>query len=136
MANPTQARRRGRNDPSSQRAYPAHGWPICEAKEQLGGFTLIDLPDLDAAIALAERSPLARIGSIEVRPLKHSAGVSARHDGKARYAFGQHQSRAGAGALILVKGPACGLEATRSRPWRQPGRCMRRELKNSRQNAT
>ena len=43
--------------------------PFAETKEQLGGFTLIDARDLNEAIALAERSPLARIGSIEVRPL-------------------------------------------------------------------
>jgi len=45
--------------------------PFAETKEQLGGFTLIDVRDLNEAIALAERSPLARIGSIEVRPVGH-----------------------------------------------------------------
>ena len=45
--------------------------PFAETKEQLGGFSLIDARDLNEAIALAERSPLARIGSIEVRPLGH-----------------------------------------------------------------
>jgi hypothetical protein len=45
--------------------------PFAETKEQLGGFTLIDVRDLNEAIALAERSPLARIGSIEVRPTGH-----------------------------------------------------------------
>jgi hypothetical protein len=45
--------------------------PFAETKEQLGGFTLIDVRDLNEAIALAECSPLARIGSIEVRPVGH-----------------------------------------------------------------
>ena len=45
--------------------------PFAETKEQLGGFILIEVPDLNAAIAIAERSPLARIGSIEVRPVGH-----------------------------------------------------------------
>ena len=45
--------------------------PFAETKEQLGGFMLIDVRDLNEAIALAERSPLARIGSIEVRPAGH-----------------------------------------------------------------
>jgi hypothetical protein len=45
--------------------------PFAETKEQLGGFMLIDARDRNEAIALAVRSPLARIGSIEVRPLGH-----------------------------------------------------------------
>ena len=45
--------------------------PFAETKEQLGGFLLIDVRDLNEAIALAERSPLAKVGSIEVRPLGH-----------------------------------------------------------------
>jgi hypothetical protein len=45
--------------------------PFAETKEQLGGFILIDVRDLNEAIDLAGRSPLARIGSIEVRPVGH-----------------------------------------------------------------
>ena len=45
--------------------------PFAETKEQLGGFILVEVADLNAAIAIAERSPLARIGSIEVRPMGH-----------------------------------------------------------------
>jgi hypothetical protein len=45
--------------------------PFAETKEQLGGFILIDVRDLNEAIALAGRSPLARVGSIEVRPAGH-----------------------------------------------------------------
>ena len=43
--------------------------PFAETKEQLGGYYLIDAPDLDAAIATAAKIPGARTGSIEVRPI-------------------------------------------------------------------
>lgn len=46
-----------------------HDGPFAEAKEQLGGFYLIDAPDLDAAIAIARRVPLAPGGAVEIRPL-------------------------------------------------------------------
>ena len=43
--------------------------PFAETKEALGGFYIIEAPDLDAAIASAARIPGARVGSIEVRPI-------------------------------------------------------------------
>lgn len=43
--------------------------PYAEAKEQLGGFHLIDVPDLDAALAWAARCPSASRGRVEVRPI-------------------------------------------------------------------
>ena len=43
--------------------------PFVETKEQLGGFILVDVPDLNAAIQVAARIPLAKYGSIEVRPI-------------------------------------------------------------------
>lgn len=43
--------------------------PFAETREQLGGFYLIEAKDLDEALAIAERVPSARFGSIEVRPL-------------------------------------------------------------------
>ena len=43
--------------------------PFAETKEQLGGFYLIDVPDLDDAVHWAARCPVATGGSIEVRPL-------------------------------------------------------------------
>ncbi len=42
--------------------------PFAEAKEQLGGFILLDLPSLDAALEWAARCPAAATGAIEVRP--------------------------------------------------------------------
>jgi hypothetical protein len=47
--------------------------PFAETREQLGGFYLIEAKDLDEALAIAERVPSARIGSIEVRPLVPTA---------------------------------------------------------------
>src|SRR5206468_10463956 len=46
-----------------------HDGPFAETKEQLGGFYLIDVPDLDAAISWAARCPGAARGAIEVRPI-------------------------------------------------------------------
>ena len=43
--------------------------PYAEAKEQLGGFHIIDVPDLDAALAWAARCPSAGRGAVEVRPV-------------------------------------------------------------------
>ena len=43
--------------------------PFAETKEQLGGYFLVDVSDLDEALAIAARIPSARNGSIEVRPL-------------------------------------------------------------------
>jgi hypothetical protein len=44
--------------------------PFAETKEQLAGFYMIEARDLDEAIALAGRIPPARVGSIEVRPIR------------------------------------------------------------------
>jgi hypothetical protein len=43
--------------------------PYADSKEQLGGYYLIDAPDLDAALAWAARCPGAGHGTIEVRPV-------------------------------------------------------------------
>ena len=43
--------------------------PYTESKEQLGGYFLIDVPDLDAAISWAAKCPGASHGTVEVRPL-------------------------------------------------------------------
>jgi hypothetical protein len=43
--------------------------PFAETREQLGGYFLVDVPNLDEAIALAAKIPSARFGTIEVRPL-------------------------------------------------------------------
>lgn len=43
--------------------------PYAEAKEQMGGFILIDAADRTEAIEIAAGIPLARLGTIEVRPV-------------------------------------------------------------------
>jgi hypothetical protein len=43
--------------------------PYAESKEQLGGYYVIDVPDLDAAITWAARCPGASHGTVEVRPV-------------------------------------------------------------------
>ena len=43
--------------------------PYAETKEQLGGYYMIDVPDLDAALSWASRCPGAATGTMEVRPI-------------------------------------------------------------------
>lgn len=43
--------------------------PFAETKEQLGGFILIEARDMDEAVELASKIPMAQRGSIEVRPI-------------------------------------------------------------------
>jgi hypothetical protein len=43
--------------------------PYMETKEQLGGYFLIDVPDLDAAISWAARCPASIHGTVEIRPM-------------------------------------------------------------------
>ena len=44
--------------------------PFAETKEQLGGFFMIEVRDLNDAIRVAAKIPAARLGSVEVRPIK------------------------------------------------------------------
>ena len=46
--------------------------PYADTREQLAGYFLIDVADLDEAIAWARRCPSSRYGSIEIRPLAAS----------------------------------------------------------------
>ena len=43
--------------------------PYAETREQLGGFYMIDVPDLDAALSWAARCPGASHGVVEIRPI-------------------------------------------------------------------
>ena len=51
--------------------------PFAETREQLGGYYVIEAGDLDAAIAIAERIPPARFGTIEIRPVMEIGGLPA-----------------------------------------------------------
>lgn len=43
--------------------------PVADSKEQLGGYVVIEVPDLDTALEWAARSPAAAHAAVEVRPL-------------------------------------------------------------------
>jgi hypothetical protein len=56
------------------RAFVTDG-PFIETKEQLAGYFLIEAPSIEEAIAVAKRVPGARIGTVEVRPLRAVSGL-------------------------------------------------------------
>ena len=43
--------------------------PFADTKEQLGGYYIVEAPDLDAALEWAAQCPAARYGAVEVRPI-------------------------------------------------------------------
>jgi hypothetical protein len=49
--------------------------PFAETREQLGGYFLIDAKNVDEAVAVAARIPLARLGTVEVRPVIEIPGL-------------------------------------------------------------
>ena len=49
--------------------------PFAETREQLGGYYIVEARDLDEAMAIAERIPPARYGTIEIRPLMEIEGL-------------------------------------------------------------
>jgi hypothetical protein len=49
--------------------------PFIETREQLAGYFLINAKDRDEAIAIAARIPGARIGTVEIRPLREVGGL-------------------------------------------------------------
>ena len=46
-----------------------HDGPYADSKDELGGYYIIDVPDLDAALQWAARNPAASHGAVEVRPV-------------------------------------------------------------------
>jgi hypothetical protein len=51
--------------------------PFAETREQLGGYFLVEAENLDDAIAMAARIPMARKGTVEVRPVIEISGLPA-----------------------------------------------------------
>lgn len=49
--------------------------PFMETKEQLAGYFLVDAKDREEAIRIAEQVPGARIGTVEVRPIREISGL-------------------------------------------------------------
>ena len=51
--------------------------PFAETREQLGGYYLIEAHDLDEAMKIAERVPVAKHGTVEIRPVLEISGLPA-----------------------------------------------------------
>lgn len=49
--------------------------PFADTKEQLGGYVVLEVPDLDAALDWAARAPCASAGSVELRPVLPTPGA-------------------------------------------------------------
>ena len=68
-----QRTRRGTGDATSVRIRGGKtellNGPYADTREQLGGYFMVDVPDLDAALHWAARCPSAPHGTIEVRPV-------------------------------------------------------------------
>ena len=52
--------------------------PYAETKEQLGGYIVLELASLDEAIEWAEKSPVAALGAVEIRPLSDAVAKRCR----------------------------------------------------------
>lgn len=52
--------------------------PFAETKELLGGYNLIEAPSLEAAVAIAEQFPWAKVGCVEVREVRDMDAVRVR----------------------------------------------------------
>jgi len=50
--------------------------PFAETTEQLGGYYIIDVDNLDEAIAIASRLPPAKVGTVEIRPIFDTSPLS------------------------------------------------------------
>jgi hypothetical protein len=60
--------------------------PFTETREQIAGYFLINAKDLDEAIGIAARVPGARIGTVEVRPVREIAGLPGNNASEGRNA--------------------------------------------------
>lgn len=49
--------------------------PFLETKEQLAGYFLVDAKDRAEAVSIAKRVPGARIGTVEIRPVREISGL-------------------------------------------------------------
>ena len=52
--------------------------PFAETREQLGGYYVVEARDLEEAMGIAERIPVARVGTIEIRPVLEIPGLPDR----------------------------------------------------------
>jgi hypothetical protein len=63
--------------------------PFAETREQLGGYFLVDVKDLDEAIEIAKRIPGGRLGTVEIRPILEIGGLPETHASEVA-AMGSH----------------------------------------------
>jgi hypothetical protein len=49
--------------------------PFAETREQLGGFYIVEANDLDEVIAIAEKVPPVKYGTVEIRPVMEISGL-------------------------------------------------------------
>ena len=49
--------------------------PFAETREQIGGFFMVDAKNIEEAVEIASRLPPARIGTVEVRPVRFVEGL-------------------------------------------------------------
>lgn len=78
-AEPLQSATTARTVRVRQGAVSVTDGPFAETREQIGGYFLIDAPDMAAALRIAAGWPSARIGSIEVRPLEDGLALDRRY---------------------------------------------------------
>ena len=81
--------------------------PFADTKEAFAGIFMLDVPDLDAALAWAEKCPAAHWGTVEIRPRRcgsSMAGGPARRNRSARDP-GRRGARRGAGPHRLRPAP-------------------------------
>ena len=52
--------------------------PFAETREQFAGYFVVEARDLDEALGIAARIPIARLGTVEVRPVIELAGLPAK----------------------------------------------------------
>jgi hypothetical protein len=68
--------------------------PFVETREQLAGYFLIEARDLNEVIDIATRVPGARIGTVEVRPVKEVGGLpTVERDVRCLYPISDHESK-------------------------------------------
>jgi hypothetical protein len=79
--------------------------PFADAKEQLGGFIILELPSLDAALDWAARCPAASAGAVEVRPLRLQPSAGSRDERKRP---GEHSPDDRAGGPRVLR-PSSGI---------------------------
>ena len=75
--------------------------PFADTKEQLGGYFVLEVPDLDSALEWAARAPCASTGGVEVRPVMPRDGMPVTAEAAARRAA-ERAARDSYGRLLSI----------------------------------